>query len=1145
VIVGIARRSNTGRGACLRLKFVVALTALVVVAAWGACTASAVAPAPGWTVDSVAAPTNFSAASNAKCLANLGEPIGICDAYEVSVINAGSLPSENSPITISDMLPAGLTVQKISLFWSGAARLAQVLPGFNERTDLNTELGAAVGGPLCTTTPLQCTYPSIGFPIEPDDTLQMVIYVTVDEPGAPGPLHNEARVSGGGAPDVSSSQDNAISSSPPSFGPANFNFFIAGLDGTRDTQAGGHPYELTTTIDVNSVISTQFLEGQPLPTSVQDVKDVVVDLPLGFVGSTLAAPECPLHQLSSELRCPRNTQVGHIVTEPPGGVSVNSPIWNVAPERGVPAEFGYVDADKNSHIFAAHVVPTPGGYVLEVRSTDIPQADLNHIVVTFFGNPAARDETGNAQIPFFTNPTGCASGQLTASIHMDSWQHPATFNADGTPNLSDSNWVSSQSVSPPVTGCNELQFNPALAAQPTTNTADSPSGLEFELKVPQPEDFGSHATAALNTATVTLPSGMTVDPSAGDGLQACSEAQIGWLGGTPKNFSLAPPQCPEASKIGSLELTTPLIPGVLTGAVYLAAQNENPFGSALGAYVVVDDPITGVLLKIAGEFKTDPNTGQLTTVFPENPPLPFSSLKLHFFGGPRAELATPESCGTFMTTSVLEPWSSPDSGPSASPFDSFAINSGCVSGFSPSFVAGTTNLQAGAYSPFVASFGRSDTDQELAGLTLSLPSGVIAKVAGVPLCSDADASTGACPESSRVGTVTAAAGPGPNPLTVAGKAYLTGPYKGGPYGLAVVVPAIAGPFNFGNVVVRQSLRIDPHDAHVTDVSDPFPTILNPRSANGELNGIPIRLRRVDVNIDRPGFTLNPTSCSPAKIAAMVSSVSGALAPVSNPFQVTNCASLKFAPKFTAATTGKTSKANGAGLSVKLTYPNAPFGTYANVAKVKVSLPKQLPSRLTTLQKACLAEVFDANPAKCPAESIVGQAKVLTPLLPDPLTGPAYFVSHGGEAFPDLTIVLQGDNVTVDLVGSTAIKNGVTTSTFKATPDVPFSSFELNLPQGKFSALTANADLCTSKLVMPTEFVAQNGLVLNQSTKISVTGCAKALTRAQKLAKALKACHKKKNHAKRAACESGARKQFGVKKGTKTRKAARTKPKRQR
>jgi hypothetical protein len=312
----------------------------------------------------------------------------------------------------------------------------------------------------------------------------------------------------------------------------------------------------------------------------------------------------------------------------------------------------------------------------------------------------------------------------------------------------------------------------------------------------------------------------------------------------------------------------------------------------------------------------------------------------------------------------------------------------------------------------------------------------------------------------------------------------------------------------GVVVVRPSLRPAPHDAHVTDVSDPFPTILDVKGANGQVSGIPIKLRRVDVSIDRPNFTFNPTNCSKLQVGGTITSVQGASSALATPFQVTNCAALKFAPKFTASVGAHTSKAAGSTLTTKVAYPNAPQGTYANIAKVKVDLPIQLPSQLKTLQKACLASVFEANPAGCPAESIVGHAIVHTPLLALPLSGPAYFVSHGGEAFPSLTIVLQGNGVTVDLVGSTFVKHGITSTTFKTLPDTPFSTFELTLPQGKYAALAANlpakakGSFCGQNLKMPTLFVAQNGLEIHQATHIAVTGCPKA-KKARKAKKATK------------------------------------------
>ena len=375
-----------------------------------------------------------------------------------------------------------------------------------------------------------------------------------------------------------------------------------------------------------------------------------------------------------------------------------------------------------------------------------------------------------------------------------------------------------------------------------------------------------------------------------------------------------------------------------------------------------------------------------------------------------------------------------------------------------------------------------------------------------------------------------------------GKVYITGPYNGkgtcavgspecAPFGLSIVNPAVAGPYNLGQIVVRAKVAVSPFTAALT--------ITTNSEAEGYgiphiIDGIPLQIKHVNVTIDRTGFALNPTSCAPMAITGSLRSVTGVTSGFSTPFQVVNCASLKFAPKFTVSTSGKTSKVDGASLTTKLSYPTAPQGTQANIAKVKVDLPKQLPSRLTTLQKACLAKVFEANPANCPGDSIVGHASVTTPLLPVPLNGPAYFVSHGGEAFPSLTMVLQGYGVTVDLVGITFIsKAGITSTTFKTVPDTPFNTFELILPEQKYSALAAHGDLCAGrssigKLAMPTAFVAQNGAEIHESTPIGVTGCAKvkALTRAQKLAKALKACKQDKQKAKRVSCKNRALKQYG-------------------
>jgi hypothetical protein len=686
-----------------------------------------------------------------------------------------------------------------------------------------------------------------------------------------------------------------------------------------------------------------------------------------------------------------------------------------------------------------------------------------------------------------------------------------------------------------ISGCNQLSFEPSIEVQPDVQSASSPTGLSVHVRVPQEVSHSAAglASSSIKDTTVTLPEGVSTDPSGADGLEACSESQVGFSevdGEGTDRFTptLADPFCSTASKIGTAEFKVPVIEHPLKGAIYLAAQNQNPFGSLIALYIVAEDPVSGVLVKLAGEVKLNQETGQITTTFKNAPQAPLEEATFSFFGGERAPLATPPRCGDYSTQATFTPWSEAKDANASS---TFQITSGPNKGpcpnplpFAPSLAAGTTNIQAGAFSPLSTTISREDGNQDIQTVKLNMPPGLSGILSGIPLCAEAQANAGTCSQASEIGKTIVSVGLGGDPFSVTGgQVFLTQSYKGAPFGLSILNPAKAGPFDLGKVIVRAKIEVDPHTAALTVTTDQIPHILQ---------GIPLQIKHVNVSIDRPGFTFNPTNCAKFKLSGNIGSVEGASAAVEAPFQITNCAALKFAPKFAASTKGKTSKANGASLSVKLTYPKAPFGTYANIAKAKVSLPKQLPSRLTTIQKACTAQVFDQNPANCPAASIIGHAKVITPLVPVPLTGPAYFVSHGGEAFPDLTIVLQGYGITIDLIGSTQIKNGITTNTFKATPDAPFSSFELDLPQGPHSVLAANADLCTSKLAMPTEFTAQNGALFKQSTPIKVSGCA---TRRQQLHKALRACKKKHGKGKRAACERQARKRFGGK-GTAGRKA---------
>ena len=519
--------------------------------------------------------------------------------------------------------------------------------------------------------------------------------------------------------------------------------------------------------------------------------------------------------------------------------------------------------------------------------------------------------------------------------------------------------------------------------------------------------------------------------------------------------------------------------------MYLATQNENPFHSLLAGYIVVDDPTTGVLIKIPGRIDPDPVTGQLTATFDEAPQFPFSDLKVHFFGGPRAPLATPAGCGSYTTSAQLTPWSAPDSGPPVNASDSFQVNTGCGGGFSPSFSGGTVDNQAGGFSAFTATFSRSDQDQSFAGVTVRTPPGLLGILKGVEQCPETQANQGTCGANSLIGHTTVAAGTGPDPFYVqGGQVFLTGPYKSAPFGLSIVVPAVAGPFNLGNVIVRAAINVDPHTAQISVTSDPLPTILQ---------GIPLDVRVVNVSIDRPGFMFNPTNCEALTVAGALTSTQGAQVNVSSRFQAANCANLPFKPSFTVSTQANTSKKNGASLDIKVGYPQE---TQANIRSVAVTLPKQLPSRLTTIQQACPEATFNQNPASCPAGSNIGIGTARTPVLANPVSGPAYLVSHGGAAFPDLVLILQGEGITLDLIGSINIKKQVTSSAFTSIPDAPISSFELNLPEGPHSGLTAVApakakgNLCAQNLTMPTTITGQNGAVIKQNTKIQITGCPK-------------------------------------------------------
>jgi uncharacterized repeat protein (TIGR01451 family) len=1128
------------------LKLTLAVLAgVVALLATSAVCAVAAPPAPSWSIESSSQSTYFVP--------------GRGSIYEVLATNVGTGPA--GEVTITDKLPAGVEFKSVSFYWSG-------LPG----TDINTLV------PICPVPSGQqvtCDFPAsaFGFQIKPGQTVRMVIETTVSPSAPEGPIVNEAVVEGGGATASTSSQ-NTISSHPR-FGVSKFTvqttvakerteeyrglLFSEFVDEPYTfTQAGGHPYALTTTIELNT---ESVAEGHGRNTTGGDPKDIEVDLPPGLLADPLATPRCALAQFTLGGKCPASTQVGTTEIFLTAGLLIE-PVYNLVPEAGQSAEFGIPTGSSFNFILTGHLVQTSGSqsrYGFTVVSNNLVQKGVNKFKLSLWGVPAdpvhdpqrgrkcesgepygaekrpagcedniltheGGEKAGVAPVPFLVMPADCTAGPESLRIFVDSWQNPGHFE-EGP-----------RAVLPAATGCDALSFAPTIEVSPDTTLADSPVGLGVNLQVPQSEEPGVPRTPDLRNAVVTLPPGMSVSPGVVDGVQACNESGpegINFTGpeseqlGPDGEPQLVPGHCPDASSVGTAEAITPLLPEPIKGHLYLARPLCGGTGQApcteedarnghlyrlyleLGGRGALAN--TGINIKAAGVVSANLATGQLTTTFSDNPQTPFSELKLHLNGGPRASIANPQSCGEARTTSDFTPWSAPGrtpegvlvaGTPDANPFSFFTVT-GCANppGLSPGFVAGTVTPEAGIFTPFALRLTRKDGEQDLAGIQVHTPPGLLGMLSSVPLCGEPLAQTGHCPESSRIGSTMVASGAGSHPFEIGGNVYLTTAYKGAPFGLSIVTNAVAGPFNLGLVVVRARIDVNPETSVLTITSDPLPQIVF---------GVPLRLQRVTVNIDRPNFMFNPTNCKAQQITATISGSENAIANVSSPFAVGGCKGLAFKPRFSVSTSGHTSRSKGASLDAKLSFPTFKAGSEANIARVKVSLPKQLPSRLTTLQKACPAATFNANPAGCPAASIIGIARASTPLLPVGLSGPVYFVSHGGEAFPSLIVVLQGDGVRVDLTGATFIsKAGITSSTFKTVPDVPVHTFELYLPEGRNSALAANGNLCTSKLAMPTEFTAQDGAVLKQGTKIAVTGCPKAKHRkARKAGRARRPTHGK-------------------------------------
>ncbi len=880
-------------------------------------------------------------------------------------------------------------------------------------------------------------------------------------------------------------------------------------DASPDLQAGSHPYALTTDFEVNT---TTNLEGRLVPEG-GDLQDLVAELPPGLTIDPLAVPRCAVEEFTTvnsgtgEDGCPDASAVGVLAVEnvTPSTLAERKvsvvPIYDLTPPHGSPALFGIRVA--NAAVYLTPSVRTGSDYGLTVAMNGMPQ-DVHVLgsAVTFWGVPvdSTHDKergdciqshgTCPANVPpkpFLTLPTQCLTPP-TALLSADSWQEPGLFTASASDPVTGSET--------PLEACQELDFGPSFHAQVENSTADAPTGLKLHVHIPQDENPSGPAEANLENAVVTLPSGMTLNLARANSLIGCP------LDGSEGiNLSSSEPgHCPQASRIGSVRIKTPIIEEELQGSIYLAQQGNlpsggtNPFKSLLAIYVVAE--ASGVVVKLPSEVTANQETGRLAVHIGADPvtgeafapQLPFEDIDLEFPSGSESDLVTPPTCGGYDANTVLTPWNSAAPVPLT---EKLQIDQGCAKAFDPAFSSDTANKQANRYSAFTTTLARQDGEQEIKSVSITTPSGLQGTLKGVALCPEPQASLGTCGADSLIGESTVSVGAGSNPFTIrGGKVYLTGPYGGGSFGLSLVEPLVAGPFNLNPgghpLVVRAALDIDPVTGQVTVATDAS----GPHSIPNIVEGILPQARTVTIAINRPEFIFNPTNCSPQSITGVLTSAQGVATDISTPFQVTNCGSLPFSPKLRASTVGRPSRRNGIGFTVKIVQGVA---GEANARSVKLTLPKQLPSRLTTLQKACPSAVFQSNPAGCPVESIVGTASALTPLLPVPMTGPAYFVSNGSAKFPELVIVLQGYGVTIDLYGETFIdKAGITSSTFSHIPDAPVSSFVLHLPAGKNSALAANGDPCVGDLRTPITIVAQNGAVVKEDPKITVGDCPPAV-----------------------------------------------------
>ncbi|HUC08090.1 MAG TPA: hypothetical protein VMR96_08370 [Solirubrobacterales bacterium] len=1067
----------------MTLRRIALLTVLSALAALGLTGIASAAPI--WNLDVHHNETNF--------------PPGGTGQLWFDVNNVGTTDSSGE-ITLSVTLPKGLTRKKVVEDHGETLPLKWSCPG-----------SAGEASFTCTTSDLVPRHRL---------TRKLILVVNVAE-GAADPRTVAAKLKGGGASNEAKDKELIhVSSQPAGFGipPETFVPDFFRLDGfTPERESGAHPDLATFPFDLNSISRED--DGQAFDeqkVEAETIRDLRVDLPPGFVGAPTAIGECSPAVFTFG-NCPPSSQVGrfdavlYAISSAVPFYALTAPVYNLSHPRGVITDLAFSFVGNPVHIKASL---DPANHYAITTSVDSINETLPafHQMLTVWGVPADHSHdsercglvgggetnkecsTDAEPKPFLSIPSQCESDNVMRLHHYDSWQNTGVFGPE-------IDYTLQSPVTHEVermTDCDKPRFEPEVEIEPTGKQANTPTGLDVHVKIAQNENPNALATPPVKRFTVKLPEGMSFSPSFADGLQSCSLAQMKL--GTNEAI-----ECPDASRIGEVTLSTPLLPKAAEGSMYLAAQGDNPFGSLFALYLVLHDTEErGTLIKIPGKIEVDPGTGQITTVFNDTPQFPFDDLTLKFRSGPRAPLVSPPTCGTQTIGVEVASYAQPQNPIDAS--NTYQVTEGpngtpCPPDsarrtFAPKFSGGTLNPVAGSYSPFLFRLSREDNEQELSQVTTILPPGLVAKIAGVPACPDQaitsistaegtginELNRPACPAASQIGTISAGLGAGPGPNYFPGKVYLAGPYKGAPLSLAVVAPAMAGPFDVGNVVVRAALYVDPDSTQVKAVSDPFPTILH---------GVILRVRDVRLRVDRPQTTINPTNCSPMSVNGLVTGVGGSLATTADdslfsavtPFQVGSCGNLSFKPKLAFRLFGGTHRGSHPKLRATLTMP--PGG--ANIASASVALPHSEFLDQGHIGTVCTRVQFAAK--ACPQASIYGTVSAKTPLLDETLTGPIYLRSSNHQ-LPDLVATFRGGRIDANLVGRVDSVNGGIRNTFDFVPDVPVTTASFNFFGGAKGLLVNSRNICKGTPKAKAIFNAQNGdqVILHPALK---SACAKA------------------------------------------------------